>query len=97
MTKINVDIRALANLARLEVSDEEVAKLETEIPEILSFVEMIQKAAGDALVADTSLHNVLRADENPHESGTYTETLLSAAPSRTGDRITVKQVISRKK
>ncbi|MDO8561924.1 MAG: Asp-tRNA(Asn)/Glu-tRNA(Gln) amidotransferase subunit GatC [bacterium] len=37
-----VDVRALARLARLEVSDEELAKLEREIPDILKFVETIQ-------------------------------------------------------
>ena len=39
-----VDIAALAKLARLEVSAEELAKLEEEIPAILHFVETIQKA-----------------------------------------------------
>lgn len=91
-----IDIRALASLSRLEISDEEVSKLEREIPSILTFVETIQKADISSAVADTSLRNVMRADENPHESGKYTEVLLSVAPSRVGDRIAVKQVISRK-
>lgn len=91
-----VDIRALANLSRMEISDEEVAKLEKEIPGILAFVETIQKADISAASADTSLRNVMRADEHPHESGMYTEALLNAAPARVGDRIAVKQVITRK-
>jgi aspartyl-tRNA(Asn)/glutamyl-tRNA(Gln) amidotransferase subunit C len=91
-----VDIRALASLARVDISDAEVAKLETELPSILAFVETIQKADVSQAHNDTSLRNVLRADENPHESGIYTEALLSAAPAREGDRIAVKQVISRK-
>ena len=44
-----------------------------------------------------ALRNIMRADENPHESGKYTEKLLKAAPARDGDRVAVKQVISRKK
>ena len=103
-----VDVAALAKLARLEVSDEEMAKLEKEIPAILEFVEIIQAASAEASASDKStagqageptkaLRNVMRADENPHESGTYTEKLLEAAPARDGDRIAVKQVISRKK
>ncbi|HUO56281.1 MAG TPA: Asp-tRNA(Asn)/Glu-tRNA(Gln) amidotransferase subunit GatC [Candidatus Paceibacterota bacterium] len=94
-----IDVRALARLSRLEVSDAEVAKLEKELPGILAFVETIQSAsvtAGSA--ADvTELHNVLRSDDNPYESGVYTEEILSAAPHREGDRIAVKQVISREK
>jgi aspartyl/glutamyl-tRNA(Asn/Gln) amidotransferase C subunit len=91
-----VDIRALAALARVEISDAEVAKLESEIPSILSFVETIQKVDVSKAMHDTSLHNVMRADADAHESGIYTERLLAAAPTREGDRIAVKQVITRK-
>jgi len=92
-----VDISALAKLARLEVSDAELAKLEKEIPDILAFVETIQKADAGKEASAPELRNVMRADENPIESGKYTERLLDAAPARAGNRIAVKQVISRKK
>ncbi len=98
-----VNIRALADLARVEISDDEIMKLEKEIPGILAFVEQIQKVDVSHVSHDTTLRNVMRADENPHESGIHTEALLSAAPAREampagsqGDRIAVKQVISRK-
>ncbi len=92
-----VDIAALAKLARLEVSDAELVKLETEIPAILHFVETIQKANVSGEAKSDGLRNVMRADENPHESGKYTKALLDTAPAREGNRIAVKQVISRKK
>lgn len=92
-----VDVRALASLARLEVSGDELAKLEKEIPDILKFVETIQTVAASAPAREPMLRNVMRADENPHEGGIYTEALLKASPARAGDRIAVKQVISRKK
>ncbi|TSC61446.1 MAG: hypothetical protein Athens041674_763 [Parcubacteria group bacterium Athens0416_74] len=94
---MTVDIRSLAKLARLDVTDEEVAKLEAEIPSILDFVETIKNAPTSLSIATPALRNVMRPDENPHESGTYTKELLDAAPAKTGDRIAVKQVISRKK
>ena len=75
-----VDIAALAKLARLEISADELAKLATGKEE-----------------KSPEHRNVMRADENPHESGKYTKALLDAAPAREGDRIAVKQVISRKK
>ncbi|MBM3261359.1 aspartyl/glutamyl-tRNA amidotransferase subunit C [Candidatus Kaiserbacteria bacterium] len=96
-----VNVRALAELTRLAISDEEIGKLQKELPSILTFVEMIQSVPADKLLTLRSLgeevRNVMRADENPHESGTYTEVLLSAAPARQGDRIAVKQVVSRNK
>ncbi len=92
-----VDVAALAKLARIEITEAEIAKLEAEIPEILAFVETIQKANVGKEASAPTLRNVVRADENPHESGIYTERLLAAAPARTGNRIAVKQVISRKK
>jgi aspartyl/glutamyl-tRNA(Asn/Gln) amidotransferase C subunit len=97
MKKPVVDVRALATLARLEVSDAEVARLEREIPNILAFVEEIQKAQVTKNAKPPVLRNVTRADENPHESGEYTERILKAAPATKHDRIVVKQVISRKK
>ena len=104
-----VDVAALAKLARLEVSTEELSMLEKQIPDILAFVETIQAASAKASAYDKSsagqagepkkgeLRNVMRDDINPHESGIFTEKLLSVAPAREGDRIAVKQVISRKK
>jgi len=92
-----VDIAVLAKLARLEVGEKELAKLEKEIPNILAFVETIQKANVPSATTSPALHNVMRADENPHESGKYTEKLLEAAPARVGNRVAVKQVLSRTK
>lgn len=91
-----IDVRALANMVRMEVSDAELAKLEREIPAILAFVDTIQSADTSGVTEDTSLRNVTRLDEDPHESGLYTEDLLAAAPGREGNRIAVKQVLTRK-
>jgi len=96
MAAVNVDIKALANLARLEVSDAELAKLEKEIPDILKFVDAIQKVASDAVPQAPQLRNVMRADKNPHEPGLYTERLIQAAPASKDNRVVVKQVVTRK-
>lgn len=92
-----VDVKALAKLARLDVADDELAKLEEEIPAILGFVEQIQKVSAEIGHPTPEHHNVLRDDSNPHESGIHTRTLIDAAPGQKNDHIVVKQVISRKK
>ena len=94
---IQVDVTALAKLAKLEVSEVELARLEKEIPEILGFVETVQKASADAPSVPPHVHNVMREDANAHESGAYTRELLDAAPAQKNDQVVVKQVISRKK
>jgi len=92
-----VDIAALAKLARLEISPEEMSTLEKELPEILSFVDAVQKASAGTEHVVPSLRNVTRPDTDPIETGTFTEKVLAVAPARDGDRIAVKQVISRNK
>lgn len=91
-----VDVRALAKLARLEVSDEELARLEKEIPAILSFVEQIQQVSATVTPESPEHRNVMREDTNPHEGGLYTEDLLTAAPATRDNQIAVKQVLSKK-
>lgn len=93
----NVDIKALANLAQLEISDAEVKKLEKEIPAILSFVESIQQVSSEVKEETPEQRNVMRDDVSPHESSAYSEDLLAAAPMQRENQIVVKQVISRKK
>lgn len=93
MTEINVS--ALAKLAKLEVSADELAKLEKEIPEILGFVEAIQAVAADSIHESPEHRNVMREDENPHKTGLHTRDLLDAAPAQKDDQIAVKQVISK--
>jgi aspartyl/glutamyl-tRNA(Asn/Gln) amidotransferase C subunit len=95
MKKEDVDIKALAKLARLDVTDEEVAQFENEIPEILSFVDSIKKAGGKSNNKISRHRNIMREDKNPHESGIHTDDLLGAAPAVDKQRIKVRRVIKK--
>lgn len=94
---MNVDARALAELARLSVTDAEIAALENEIPQIVAFVQAVQDAAGETAISAPALRNVMREDSAPHESGIFSEALLAAAPAQKSGRVVVKQVVSRKR
>ena len=88
------DIRALAALARLAVDDEDMEKLEEQIPAILSFAARIQEVAETVEPDMNPAHkNVMRADGNPHASGVHTEELLAAAPARDRNYVRVTQVL----
>ncbi len=90
------DIRQLASLARIAVTDKEVDLFQSEIGSILDYVGQIQAmtdAVGEAKVAGV-VFNKMRVDEVTHEPGTYTEAILRELPSREGDFMKVKKIIN---
>ena len=97
MADLNIDVQALANLARIEMPEEELKKLKSELPAILDFVNLIQEADASDLNRSPELRNVMREDAGAHESGIYTEKILAQAPQSKNDRVVVNQVVSRKK
>jgi len=90
------DVRKLAVLGRLSLTDEEVAKLQGEVESILSYIDAVQKVPlpeeyGSS--AHLDIENVMREDANPHEAGLYSESLLAQAPRREGNYVKVKKVL----
>lgn len=92
------DIEHLAKLARIAVTEDEADALATDITSILGYVSEIEQITGNTEGEKKvdALYNVMREDKNPHEPGTYTEDLLSAAPGREGQYISVKKIIGDK-
>lgn len=90
------DVKKLAVLGRLSLTDEEITKLQGEIESIVAYVDVIQKVPLPE-TSDTSTHldleNVMREDVNPHEAGLYTENLLAQVPRREGNYVKVKKVL----
>ncbi|TSC84076.1 MAG: hypothetical protein G01um101417_345 [Parcubacteria group bacterium Gr01-1014_17] len=91
------EIEHLAELARIEVGKEETVALAKDIEAILGYVTLVQKVAGGTGVLEEHkehmLVNVMREDSAPHESGAYSDALLSAAPEREGNYIKVKKIL----
>ncbi len=88
------DVEHLAGLARISISDSEKELLRHDLEEILAYVSQVTEVVTDISVpAVGELRNVMRADKNPHESGMFTEALLSSAPAREGNRLLVKKIL----
>ena len=88
------DVEHLANLARVAVSDSEKEALKNDLEEILSFVSQIKEVTVETLIPEVGTHhNVMRADEYPHEAGIFTENLVSSAPLRKENHIVVKKIL----
>ncbi len=90
------EIEKLAMLARIALSPEEKERMRGEVDSILEYVATIQKvseAAGARTPSIVAQRNVMREDANPHESGIYTEALVSSAPRREGNYLKVKKIL----
>ena len=90
------DVKKLAGLSRLALTDEEVKQFQAEIAAIIAYVDTIQKVPIPESVTPSphlELENIMREDSHPHETGIYTEALLSQAPRREKNYLKVKKII----
>lgn len=89
------EVKKLAALARIEVSDEALPKLASEFESILAYIGQIEtldvKAGKDER---PPVRNVFREDGEPHAAGIHTEKLARQFPEREGNLLKVKQIIS---
>ena len=88
------DVKKLAALARISVSEEALPKFVKEFEDILGYVGQLSElkvTLGEPLLPYT---NVFRADADPHEIGKYTEKLAEQFPAREGDLLSVKQILN---
>ncbi len=79
-----IDIDKLAELARIEMSDEEKKDLEKDVESILGYVTQVQEVVVNSEEEPEvgSVFNVMREDSNPHEPGEYSDDLLQEVPSK---------------
>ncbi len=88
------DVKKLATLSRVAVSDDELEKARQDLDSIISYVSQVSEALVTSEIQKTYDNtNVFRDDINPHESGIHTETLLASAPSREGNYLKVKNIL----
>ncbi len=90
------DVKKLAELARLALSEEEVATLQGEIASIVSYIDTVQKVDLPDMPAGSPYfdhENVMREDAEPHEAGTFSKAITSQFPEREGDYLKVKKIL----
>lgn len=89
------DVLKLARLARLHLTDEEVANFQGEITAILGYVEKLQSVDLDDIPATyqvTGLTNVMRPDEI-RDYGSSPEELLKNAPQIEDNHFKVQRML----
>ncbi len=90
------DVKKLARLSRLSLTDEEVKRLEGEMDSIIAYVDIVQKiptpdASSGSVYLD--IENVMREDAEAHPARAYTEKLTEQFPRRDGDYLKVKKIL----
>ena len=92
------EIRKLADLARIEVGEEEANKLAGEIEAILGYVKLVQQFHFESTLEESGIevvgnYNVLREDANPTESGTYSQELIAEFSESEKGYLKVKKIL----
>jgi aspartyl-tRNA(Asn)/glutamyl-tRNA(Gln) amidotransferase subunit C len=90
------EVKKLADLARIAMSDQELEKLRGEIDSILTYVDTIQKVTLPETPEGSvylDIENVMREDGEPHPAGAFTDAIMAQAPKTQGKFIKVKKIL----
>jgi aspartyl-tRNA(Asn)/glutamyl-tRNA(Gln) amidotransferase subunit C len=89
------DVLKLARLARLSLSDDELKEFESELNDVLRYVEQLKDVDVDGLTPTTQvtgLKNVMRED-TVRDYGVSRDDLLRLAPKTQDGQLKVKRMI----
>jgi aspartyl-tRNA(Asn)/glutamyl-tRNA(Gln) amidotransferase subunit C len=94
------NIKKLADLARIDMSEEEMKAIAKDFDPILAYVSQVQEAlksseniSKDKIPDDYFLHNVIREDVPTNNRGEYTEKIFNNAPDTENGYLKVKQIL----
>ncbi|MBU6310613.1 Asp-tRNA(Asn)/Glu-tRNA(Gln) amidotransferase subunit GatC [Patescibacteria group bacterium] len=94
---VSVDeVKKLAELSRLSLSDQEVETLRGELDSIVNYIEAVASVSlpdAASRVPHTDLINVLREDRVTHESGAHTAEITAQFPDAEDGYLRVKKII----
>lgn len=87
------EVKNLANLARIEITEAEADSLTVELDSILGYVGQIKDASSGETLNNPVLKNVLREDVPTNKDNEFTEDILNNAPGREGNYLKVKKIL----
>jgi len=98
------DVKKLADLARIDMSEEEMKEVAKDFDSILAYVGQVKEASklieGEQDLAekgknkeDHFLYNVMREDVATNKSGEYREKILANAPETEEGFVKVKRIM----
>ena len=90
------EIKKLSELARLDLSLEDEEKYIKDFDSILGYIDQLSKAVTESGKKEkdlAELRNVMREDGEPHETGLYTEQILTNMPTTEKGYLKVKKIL----
>ncbi len=91
----NDEIKHLASLVRISISQEDLPRLSTEFESILKYIGQLEslEISESSVPRVPLLHNIFRDDKNPDVKGINTHKIIGAFPKRKGNALSVKSII----
>ena len=87
------DIDKLAELARLDIPQEEKESVSQDLSAVLAYVSDIQKVAIADVHSDYALLNIAREDEHLITRESYTEVIVKEMPESKDGFLKVKKIL----
>lgn len=93
------DIKKLADLSRIDMSETEMQEIAKSFDSILAYVGQVQELSNSNVQDDNGksedffLHNVMREDIATNKAGEYTEAIMAEVPEMQDGFIKVKQIL----
>ncbi len=87
------DIKKLAEMARIDMSDEQLSELANEFDPILAYVGQVQEVKQSDIKSDYLLQNVMREDVATNKPGEYTEKIVTQMPDSQDGFLKVKKIL----
>ena len=96
------DIKKLAEMARIDMSDSELTEMASDFDSILAYVDQIRgftssdymsPKQGFGLEGLPPLYNIMREDVPINTPGSYTEKILAEIPHTQDGYVKVKQIL----
>lgn len=91
------EVKQLAILARIELTENEIDSLASEMSSVLDYVSQIQDIVGSENESEKSVghrYNVFREDKITNQPDEYTDLLLKSMPKTDGRFMVVKKILN---
>lgn len=91
------EVERLSQLARVTIPEADRARFAKDFESIIAYVDTLSGLSVDLAEGRDGAApaiNMFRTDENPYPAGTHTDAIAQQFPTREGNLLSVKQIIS---